>query len=144
MKKVIILLIVIFLSGCSVNNDLNRVCSYEIKSSSIVDKTTIDLIYDNDDVVKEAEVIKYYKVLNKDGVSTLANIKEANSYYNNKYSGKNVLVYISKDSDEEFEIRYKINVQKTDEEILEDFKLMKNSVSFFNRMKSEKIECEVK
>ena len=33
---------------------------------------------------------------------------------------------------------------KTDEEILEDFKLMKNSVSFFNRMKSEKIECEVK
>ena len=145
MKRLFICLIMIFcLTGCTLNEDFNKVCSFEVKTFHLSDYTTIDVVYDSDDLVKEATVTKNYKALDDDGVSTLLNIKEANSSYNKKYGGKNIKVFISKDSDDEYEIKYKLDVQKIDDDTLEEFKLKKNSIKFFNRMKKENIECEVK
>lgn len=145
MKKIILCLILIFtLTGCIKNEDFNKACTYQTKTLHLSDNTEINVTYDNKDVIKKALVIRNYKALDSSGIDTLKSIKEANTTYNNKYGGMDIKVFVSKDSEYEYEIKYDLDVQKLDKDVLEDFKLKKNSIRFFNKMKEENIECEVK
>ncbi|MBR3199187.1 MAG: hypothetical protein IKG27_04145 [Bacilli bacterium] len=141
MKKLFLILI-LFLTGCAVNTDFNKVCTYETKTTHLNDKTSIDVTYNSDDLINEAVVIKTYKALDKDGINTLKNIKLSIESYNTKYSDMDIEYYVYKDSDEEFIVKYKLDVQKLDNDVLKDFKLRKNSIKFFNKMREANIECE--
>ena len=145
MRKIIFcLVIVLSLTGCVSNEDFSKTCKYETKTIHLSDFTSINVVYDNVDVVKEAIVIKNYKALDEEVKDILKSVKEANASYNKKYGGKSVKVYISKDSEYEYEIKYDLDVQKLDDDTLKEFKLRKNSIKFFNKMKDENIECEGK
>ena len=143
MKKIICLFLIIVLTGCIANSDLKKTCTYENKTTHIDDKTIIEVIYDGDDVVKEAIITKKYKALDEKGVLTLKNIKESNETYNKRYSDMEIMYYVSKDIDNEFTVKYKLDVQKIDNIILKEFNLRKNAIKFFNKMREENIECEV-
>lgn len=143
MKKIICLFLIIVLTGCIANYDLKKTCTYENKTTHIDDKTIIEVIYDGDDVVKEAIITKKYKALDEKGVLTLKNIKESNETYNKRYSDMEIMYYVSKDIDNEFTVKYKLDVQKIDNDILKEFNLRKNAIKFFNKMRAENIECEV-
>lgn len=143
MKKIICLFLIIVLTGCIANSDLKKTCTYENKTTHIDDKTIIEVIYDGDDVVKEAIITKKYKALDEKGVLTLKNIKESNETYNKRYSDMEIMYYVSKDIDNEFTVKYKLDVQKIDNDILKEFNLRKNAIKFFNKMRAENIECEV-
>ncbi len=143
MKKIICLFLIIVLTGCIANSDLKKTCTYENKTTHIDDKTIIEVIYDGDDVVKEAIITKKYKALDEKGVLTLKNIKESNETYNKRYSDMEIMYYVSKDIDNEFTVKYKLDVQKIDNVILKEFNLRKNAIKFFNKMREENIECEV-
>ena len=138
MKKYSVLLIIL-LTGCVTNMDFSKTCNYEYKTTHLNDKTSITVIYDSDDVINEAIIVHSYKALDEDGLKTISNIK--NSI--NKYNDEDVFVYVSKDSKYEYEIKYKLDVQRLDSSVLKEFKLNKSSIKFFNKMRKENIECEV-
>ena len=117
MKKYFLMLALIFaLTGCTQNYDFSKTCKYETKTFHLTDSTRINVVYDNEDVIKKATITKNYKALDEDGKDTLKNIKEANDSYNKKYDD-NIKVYISKNNQDEFEIKYALDVQKIDNNI---------------------------
>jgi len=143
MKKILILFLVLCLTGCFKNEDFNRTCKNSTKTSSISDVTTIDATYNNEDKLLKAIYIKTYKSLNANGEKTLLDIKKSSLEYNKKYAGKeSIKITISKDSEKEYELKYYIDVQNTDDDILKEFELRKNSIKFFNKMRSKDFECK--
>ena len=90
--------------------------------------------------MENAVVIKNYKSSSGNDITT--DIKNVIEEYNNKYGGTGIKYSINKNLDDEYEIEYFIPVKSIDENILNDFKLEKNSVKLFRSFKKENIECE--
>lgn len=139
MKKVY-LIFLLFLCSCSVNDSFSKTCDYEIKNSSFSEKTTYKINYNGDDVVENALVIKNYKSFSGNDITT--DIKDIIFDYNNKYGDTGIKYSINKDLEDEFEIEYFIPVKEVEEDILNDFKLEKNSIKLFRSFKKDNIECE--
>lgn len=139
MRKYIIILFLIFVTGCVSNEDFKKVCTYENKSNNLTDKTVMTLYYDGDDVMKNVSVVRNFKT---DDVTNLQNIKKSALNYVNRYGEKNINIYVSKDYDNEYELKFEFDARSVSEEILKDFNIRKNSVKTFQRFKRVKIECE--
>ena len=139
MKKLYFILLLLFCS-CSVNDSFSKTCDYEINNSSFSEKTIYKINYNGDDIVENAVVIKNYKSSSGNDITT--DIKNVIEEYNNKYGGTGIKYSINKNLDDEYEIEYFIPVKSIDENILNDFKLEKNSVKLFRSFKKENIECE--
>lgn len=142
MKKFLICVIALCLTGCVSNADFEKTCSKMVKSENISDNLSIHVTYNNKDEVKLATVTRNYKVLNDEGKKVLERIKESATHFNEKYAGnKNIKITVSKDEDDEWELKYYLTVLKLDDDILDEFSLKKNSIKFFNKMNKENIEC---
>lgn len=143
MKKILIFIFVLCLTGCVTNADFEKTCKVVKKSESLNDIMSIHVTYDNEDVLKEAVVTRTYEALNDDGVKLLESIKESGVSFNEKYAfNGNIKITVSKDEDDIWELKYYLDVPNLDNDILEEFMLKKNSIKFFNKMKKENIECE--
>lgn len=144
MKKVLICLISLCLTGCIVSNeDFEKTCKTVKKTENLRDTYSIHVTYDNKDVVKEAIVTRTYKALNENGKDILEDIKESATSFNEKYAGnKNMKITVSKDEDDEWQLKYYLTVPKLSDDILDEFMIKKNSIKFFNKMRDENIECE--
>ena len=144
MKKVLIGLFCLCLTGCIVSNeDFEKTCKMVKKSENIKDTYSIYVVYDNEDKVKDAVVIRNYKALNEKGKDILEEIKESAISFNEKYAfNDNMKITVSKDEDNEWEVKYYLDVPKLSDEVIEEFMIRRNSIRFFNKMKDENIECE--
>ena len=144
MKKVLIGLFCLCLTGCIVSNeDFEKTCKMVKKSENIKDTYSIHVVYDNEDKVKDAVVIRNYKALNEKGKDILEEIKESAISFNEKYAfNDNMKITVSKDEDNEWEVKYYLDVLKLSDEVIEEFMIRRNSIRFFNKMKDENIECE--
>ncbi len=142
MKKYLILSLLFLLAGCIRNEDFKKTCSYEVTSAHFKDKTTIYVTYDNEDLIKTATITKNYLAIDKEGNEIINQIKAANQAYNVKFGGSDVKIATSISKNNEYEIKYYLDVQNISDDILNEFKIRKNSSKFFNKMKNEKIECE--
>ena len=144
MKKILICLISLCLTGCIVSNDnFEKTCKTVKTSENLKDTYSIHVTYDNEDVVKEAIVTRTYKALNENGKDILESVKMSATSYNEKYAGNNnIKITVSKDEDDEWQLKYYLTVPKLSEDILDEFKIKQNSIKFFNKMRDENIECE--
>lgn len=144
MKKVLIGLFCLCLTGCIVSNeDFEKTCKMVKKSENIKDTYSIHVVYDNEDKVKDAVVIRNYKALNEKGKDILEEIKESAISFNEKYAfNDNMKITVSKDEDNEWEVKYYLDVPKLSDGVIEEFMIRRNSIRFFNKMKDENIECE--
>ncbi len=144
MKKVLIGLFCLCLTGCIVSNeDFEKTCKTVKKSENIKDTYSIHVVYDNEDIVKDVVVIRNYKALNEKGKDILEDIKESAISFNEKYAfNDNMKITVSKDEDNEWEVKYYLDVPKLSDEVIEEFMIRRNSIRFFNKMKDENIECE--
>ena len=144
MKKVLIGLFCLCLTGCIVSNeDFEKTCKMVKKSENIKDTYSIHVVYDNEDIVKDVVVIRNYKALNEKGKDILEDIKESAISFNEKYAfNDNMKITVSKDEDNEWEVKYYLDVPKLSDEVIEEFMIRRNSIRFFNKMKDENIECE--
>lgn len=142
MKKLLIILCILFLTGCVKNEDFKQTCNKTVKSSTITDNTKTYVVYDAEDNIKNAVITKTYTALNENGEKLIKNIKESSISYNKKYaSNNNIKITVSKDKTDTYEIKYYLNVLKLKESTLEEFNIKKNSIKFFNKMREENIEC---
>lgn len=139
MRKIIIILILIFVTGCVSNEDFKKVCTYENKSNNLIDKTVMTIYYDGDDIVKDVSVVRNFKT---DDVTILDSIKKASLIYVNRYGNKNISIFVSKNLNDEYELKYEFDARKVNENILNDFNIRKNKVKMFQRFKKIGIECE--
>ncbi len=144
MKKVLILLIAFSLTGCIVRNeDFESTCEVNKNSENISDNMSIHVTYDNEDNVKEAIVTHTYKALNDEGKTTLEEIKTSATSFNEKYAGnENIKITVAKDEEDEWQLKYYLDVPNLDNDVLNEFMLRKNSVRFFNKMRDQNIECD--
>ena len=144
MKKVLILLIAFSLTGCIVRNeDFESTCEVNKNSENISDNMSIHVTYDNEDNVKEAVVTYTYKALNDEGKTTLEEIKTSATSFNEKYAGnENIKITVSKDEEDEWQLKYYLDVPNLENDVLNEFMLRKNSVRFFNKMRDQNIECD--
>ncbi len=140
MKKIFLVLFVLCLTGCG-NKDFTKTCEVEIKSKDLVNKETMEVSFNNKDEVTNVIVTRNY--ISDEYSSTINDIKESASVYNNALLKKDgVKISISKDEENEYEVKYYLDVPKMDEDTLDIFDLQKNSVKFFNKMRSKDIECK--
>ena len=144
MKKFLICLFCLCLTGCIVSNeDFEKTCKMVKKSENIKDTYSIHIIYDNEDVVKEAIVTRNYKTIYEEGKDILEDIKKSAASFNEKYAfNEGIKITVSKDENDEWELKYYLDVQNLDDDILDEFMIRKNSIKFFNKMSDENIECE--
>lgn len=144
MKKVLILLIAFSLTGCIVRNeDFESTCEVNKNSENISDNMSIHVTYDNEDNVKEAIVTHTYKALNDEGKTILEEIKTSATSFNEKYAGnENIKITVSKDEEDEWQLKYYLDVPNLENDVLNEFMLRKNSVRFFNKMRDQNIECD--
>lgn len=144
MKKVLILLIAFSLTGCIVRNeDFESTCEVNKNSENISDNMSIHVTYDNEDNVKEAIVTHTYKALNDEGKTTLEEIKTSATSFNEKYAGnENIKITVAKDEEDEWQLKYYLDVPNLENDVLNEFMLRKNSVRFFNKMRDQNIECD--
>ena len=144
MKKFLICLFCLCLTGCIVSNeDFEKTCKMVKKSENIKDIYSIHIIYDNEDVVKEAIVTRNYKAIYEEGKDILEDIKKSATSFNEKYAfNEEIKITVSKDENDEWELKYYLDVQNLDDDILDEFMIRKNSIKFFNKMSDENIECE--
>ena len=140
MKKLILIFSIFMLSGCLTNKDFSTKCSYNTLTAHLSNDIIYEIIYDADDVVKEAIITKKYKALDDEGKSIVDSIKNGIDDFNKKYSDSGIK-YLTQD-DDGFIITYDIPVTSLSDDLLNEFKLNKNSVKLFNSFKKEKIECE--
>ncbi|CCY46146.1 unknown [Firmicutes bacterium CAG:822] len=144
MKKVLILLIALCLTGCIVRNeDFESTCEVNNDTENISDNMSVHVTYDNEDIVKKAVVTRTYKALNDEGKATLEEIKTSATSFNEKYAGnENIKITVAKDEEDEWQLKYYLDVPNLDNDVLNEFMLRKNSVRFFNKMQDENIECD--
>lgn len=144
MKKILILLIALCLTGCIVRNeDFESTCKTVNKSENLQDNMGIHVTYDNEDTVKEAVVTRTYKALNDEGKTILEEIKGSATSFNEKYAdNENIKITVAKDEEDEWQLKYYLDVPNLDNDVLNEFKLRKNSVRFFNKMRDQNIECD--
>ena len=144
MKKILILLIALCLTGCIVRNeDFESICEVNKDSENISDNMSIHVTYDNEDTVKEAVVTRTYKALNDEGKTTLEEIKTSATSFNEKYAGnENIKITVAKDEEDEWQLKYYLDVPNLENDVLNEFMLRKNSVRFFNKMRDQNIECD--
>lgn len=144
MKKVLILLIAFSLTGCIVRNeDFESTCEVNKNSENISDNMSIYVTYDNEDNVKEAIVTHTYKALNDEGKTILEEIKISATSFNEKYAGnENIKITVAKDEEDEWQLKYYLDVPNLENDVLNEFMLRKNSVRFFNKMRDQNIECD--
>lgn len=143
MKKFLILLVIFCLTGCVSNADFEKTCTSIKKSESIKDVYSIDVSYNNEDIVKKAVITRNYKTLNEEGKAILEDIKNSAISFNEKYAGnEHIKITVSKDEDNIWELKYYLDVPNLKSDILDEFMLKQNSIKFFNKMKDENIECK--
>ena len=144
MKKILILFVSLCLTGCIVSNeDFESTCEIVKTSENLKDTYSIHVTYDNEDLVKEAIVIRTFKALNDNGKDILESVKESATSFNEKYVGNDdIKITVSKDEDDEWQLKYYLTVPKLSDDILDEFMLKQNSVKFFNKMRDENIECD--
>ena len=139
MKKLFLILFVLCLTGCG-NEDFTKTCEVITKTKDLVDTDTMEVSFNNKDEVTNVTITRNYK---GDGDNVIENIKESASVYNNALLEKDgIKISISKDEENEYEIKYYLDVQNMDEKTLEIFNLKKNSIKFFNKMRNENMECK--
>ena len=145
MKKILIcFLFTLCLTGCIVRNeDFESTCEVNKNSENISDNMSIHVTYDNEDNVKEAIVTHTYKALNDEGKTILEEIKGSATSFNEKYAGnENIKITVAKDEEDEWQLKYYLDVPNLDNDVLNEFMLRKNSVRFFNKMRDQNIECD--
>ena len=142
MKKILLLFLIIMLSGCVKNEDFSKVCKYKNNNPHLSEETVINVFYDNSDRVNTATILKKYKALDDIGELTLNSIIKNIDLYNNKFGGTGVKYSIIKKDEYNFNYKYYLDVKSLNEKVLDEFKIKKNSVRFFNYMKKNNIECE--
>ncbi len=144
MKKVLILLIALCLTGCIVRNeDFESTCEVNNDTENISDNMSVHVTYDNEDIVKKAVVTRTYKALNDEGKATLEEIKTSATSFNEKYAGnENIKITVAKDEEDEWQLKYYLDVPNLENDVLNEFMLRKNSVRFFNKMRDQNIECD--
>ena len=140
MKKLFLILFVLCLTGCG-NEEFSKTCEIKTTSKDMIDTETMNVSFNNKDEVTSVVVTRNYK--SEDDSNSIEDIKESASIYNNALLKKDgIKISVSKDEDDEYEIKYYLDVPNMDESTLELFDLQKNSVKFFNKMRSKNIECK--
>lgn len=140
MRKIFLVLLLL-LCSCELNDEFSRTCKYEVKNKNFKEKTIMEIVYNGDDQVKEAFVTKDYKSSN-DGLEIISDIKASINEYNNKYGDTGIRYEVIKDTTYEYKVRYYLPVKDLSDDVLNDFKLQKNSIKLFRKLEIENIECE--
>lgn len=140
MRKIFLVLLLL-LCSCELNDEFSRTCKYEVKNKNFKEKTIMEIMYNGDDQVKEAFVTKDYKSSN-DGLEIISDIKASINEYNNKYGDTGIRYEVIKDTTYEYKVRYYLPVKDLSDDVLNDFKLQKNSIKLFRKLEIENIECE--
>ncbi len=142
MKKLILIVLILSISGCVGNRDFTKVCTVKTNSKDITDKEILKVNFNNKDEITDVIITRTYTLKN-DYPQTLESIKKSSIDYNNSLlTKKGIKISIVKDTKEEYVIKYYLNVPKMNEKDLEIFDLKKNSIKFFNKMRSKNVECK--
>lgn len=134
MKKIIIILSCLMLTGCFENSGyIVKSCYKEEKSNDLKVTTTYIFGFKND-IINNVKVI-YDNVGNENSIKSVKlSLESQNNYSNLKY---NLLV----DNNEQYKIEYNIPLDSTNE-ILDKFNIKKSRTDFVNNLKSLGYTCE--
>ena len=143
MKKIILAVLIIFLTGCTSTEDFTRTCRTNVSSQDLNEKEIMKVNFNNKDKLTNVIITRKYKAKGNNGNIAIANIQQSSEDYNNALlTKKGIKISITKDTEEEYVIKYYIDVPNADKDILEIFNLQENSIKFFNKMRENNIECQ--
>lgn len=146
MKKLVLLLIPMFLVGCAPKEEyFSKECVSKINSTNITDTEKRKVTYNNLDEVTSMVITKTYKAKDETGNIVVDGVKKSLQNYNNNLAkSKNIKVKNTKDEEDVYVVKYYFDVKNMDKDELDEFGLKKNSIKYFNKLKKEGVECELK
>lgn len=142
MKKIIPLILILTLTGCSSNHEFQKTCTLDNKSKDVSEQEIKEITFNNKDEITNVIITKTYKTVGT-SKETLTSIKESSQEYNNALLKKvGIKIAIKEDKEDEYQIKYYLDVKKMTEKDLKIFELQKNWVKYFNKMRQNNITCE--
>lgn len=143
-KYVLLLITVLLLTGCTAKTEkFMKTCTIKHKANDITDIEKRDVIFNNKDELVKVNITRTYESKEDDGLVTIKSIKESAENYNNDLAkSKNIKVEILTNTNTKYQTKYHIDVQNLTSDELDEFDLNKNSVKYFNKLKSKDIECK--
>lgn len=136
MKKIIILFIPFFLTGCNPNHDFLKTCEKETNLSNYKENVKIDVSFDHDDNVTKVSLNKKYETSDKEIINSL---KESTQSFNKSLKNVNIKENEEKNN---YEVLYEINMTSVSDDELLSLDIKKNSIKYFNYLKKNGFECE--
>lgn len=144
MKKIIILILPLLLTGCfgkAGKGYLTDTCTKTEESNGFKSSESYVIDFKGDDITN-VKIINNYEVTNDIGVNSLKAIKQTLISYNKSIKNmEGVTINIIEDNDKNIVIEYNIDYSLVSEENLEFFKLVKDYNTQINKLKELKMEC---
>lgn len=124
MKKIILFLIIVLVSGCSLNGnkDFEAVCTKKEESNGFTNEKVITIYFNDTNNIKKLTENYKYSYTNEIGKSSFLGAKLAlSSNINNNY-----IEEIVKDEENNYEVVYTLDVENLDDEELKKLNLRRN------------------
>lgn len=143
MKKIILLILVLSLTGCVSNEDFTKTCKIVNNSEDLLTKEKMQVNFNNKDTLTNVTITRTYEASGDNGLVALESVKESINDYNNALlNKKGIKISIDTDTEEKYIVKYYVDVATADEDVLEIFNLQTNSIKFFGKMRENNIKCE--
>ncbi len=142
-KTLIVVSLVWLLTGCSSTEEFTKTCtqSQDMPELKVTEKKAVT--FNNHDEVTSVVVTRTYKAKDSSGLSAIKEIKQsAENYNNNLAQSQHLKIAVITDDEDKYVLKYYLDVPFMNEEELSIFNVQKNSVKFFNKMRTENIDCE--
>ena len=129
---------IISLTGCDPNRDFTKTCKEVNKTPGYEERIQTKINYNNKDEVTDVTIEKVYNIDDKE---ILESIKKSSTEFNNNLKNTKGVSFETTNEDKKYVVTYHLNAPKMNEESLELFSVKKNSIKYFNYLKSNDIEC---
>lgn len=136
MKKIIVLLLILSITGCVSNGKLTNTCKKVETASDLTNTTTYTINFESDEISNVIVTNDYTA-----NSTTITSIKLSVVSQNNFWQDK-INFNVLNDSNTNYKVEYIIDVNNTDEDIYNYFNLKKERSKLVSYLKDNGFTCE--
>lgn len=135
MKKILIIISILLLSGCFENSGyITKTCTKKEIANTLETNTTYTFKFKND-IIEEISVLREYNDTDKVTINSIkTSVETQNKYLDLNYE-------VLSNTDNQYKINYNIDINSSDE-ILDKFMIKKKRSELVNNLKDNGFTCE--
>lgn len=120
MKKIMILIMILLISGCNLNKDFKTICIKEEKSPYFNEIRTFNIYFNSSDEITKIEENYRYELIDKNKKDSILYAKKALSNYTNS---RNYTSIINEENENIYDVTYILDVKNLKDDQLKNINI---------------------